>query len=262
MNSALLYCWSINNRVTQVAEYAGANLTTDGGSNAGFVFIMGGTGAVPETMETELVKAGVPENKIKRFQGANRYETNLEVLKFYSSAIGEQLEYVMVCSGKDYADALSASAFGEPILLVGDKLTDAQRAFIEENGIVYVDIAGGEAAVSAEIEAELKVYAPGDDGVWRFGGSNRYGTSKALAEYGLEYGDFESDNIVLAYGMNYPDGLSCAPICFMNSAPLLLATTSAVGSASEYAHAVGVKYAFVMGGTTLISDAAALSTVQ
>ena len=239
------------NRVKQVAAYVGENLET-----GGEVFIMGGTGAVPASMETELVAAGVVQDDIYRLEGATRYETNMAVLDGY----GKYLDYVMVCSGKDYADALSASAFGAPILLVGDKLTDAQKAFLAEKETCYFDIIGGEAAVSASVEADLRAIAAkySDGGVERFAGRNRYETSKAVAEAGWEKANY----VVLSYGLDFPDGLSGAILCFITDSPMLLATTSNISVAAECAHNLNAKNVIVLGGPTLISDDAALKLVQ
>ncbi len=239
------------NDVMKTAEYVGENLRSDG--ETGYVYIMGGKGAVPETMETALASKGVDTDKIYRMAGSGRYETNIEVLKGYSS-IGS----LLVCSGKDFADALSASALGMPILLVGDKLTDSQRDLIADYEIQYFSLIGGNAAVSEEIENELKAIEGAH--VQRISGKNRFETSRALAE--SRWGSTGCRTAVLSYGLNFPDGLSGAVLCHMAGAPMLLATSSQIGAAAECAHGLGVQGVLVMGGPTLISDDAAMSLVQ
>ena len=92
------------------------------------IWIMGGNGAVSEKMEQILADAGLPSVSIERMAGSNRYETNLSVLWRYFGA--NNRNRLIICSGKDFADALSASATKYPIMIVGDALTENQKKFI------------------------------------------------------------------------------------------------------------------------------------
>ena len=232
--------------VKKTAEYVYKNMESDG-----LVYIMGGEGAVPKTMETELNKVGIGSERIIRFAGRNRYETNIKVLKGYDS-----IDSVIVCSGKNYADALSASALGAPILLVGDALTEAQIDFLVEYGIIRFLIVGGPAAVSEEVEDQLigiLADSTGSGGfLYRISGNNRYETSKNFAYFIWD----ACDAAVLASGNNFPDGLSGCTLCFWEDCPLLLATNKATEEAAECAQSLGADHAIVLGGETLISDAA------
>lgn len=240
-------------RANEVAKYVDGNL-----ENGGKVFILGGEGAVPGDMEAALVRWGIPEDNIIRLKGSNRYLTNIEILRACSS---EGYGNVLVCSGKEFADALSASALGGPILLVGDRLTTDQKAYIDEAGIHSFDIIGGTAAVSKAVEDELRVYAEARGGeVTRTYGQNRYQTSRAVAE--KWWSPESTDTVVLACGTNFPDGLSGAPVAFAYRAPLLLATTSGIKEAAECGKWLGISKVVVMGGPTLISDDAAMKTIR
>ena len=98
----------------RIADYISENI-----SSTGKVYILGGTGAVSSAFEKKI------ENKklnIVRLGGKTRYETNIKILK----AAGVKAEDILICTGSGYADSLSASAVGKPILLVGDTLTDTQ----------------------------------------------------------------------------------------------------------------------------------------
>ncbi len=234
------------NNMTNLAEYIETNMAEDG-----FVYIMGGNGAVPAEMETELVKAGISKENIVRLKGKDRYQTNLAVLDGYSS-----INTLVVCSGKDYADALSASAIGEPILLVGDTLTDEQLALIADKGTSKFLIVGGTGAVSSEVEAQLQAIANsyGSNGfLHRVSGKNRYETSKAFAEFVWED---DSESAVFACGNNFPDGLSGATLCFWLGGPMILATSTATSAAAECVQNLHIEGGFVLGGTSLISDEA------
>lgn len=224
-----------------VAEYAKNNLAV-----GGTVYILGGKGAVPEVMETELQKQGI--NNIKRLSGSDRYQTNLEILK----EAGIEGQDLLICSGKGYADSLSASALGKPILLVGNALTEEQKTFLANNrtylsGNYYV--LGGTGAVSDEVFNAVKVYSTGE--AERVAGKDRFKTSVAIAEKFLPEA---VETAVLAYAMNYPDGLSGGPVAYANKGPLLLVTNSIYSDAGVYCDQYGINDVIVMGGESLIPD--------
>ncbi|MBR5740060.1 MAG: cell wall-binding repeat-containing protein, partial [Firmicutes bacterium] len=236
-------------QAAKVAEYVKDNMVT-----GGTVYILGGNSAVPEEMEAELSKAGI--TKVKRLKGTNRYLTNLEILK----EAGVDYEDILVCSGAGYADSLSASATGRPILLVGNKLTSEQKAFLESvkseiSGNVYA--IGGKGVVSDAVFEEVCAYATGEKE--RLSGSNRYLTSKAVADkfYPRYHG-----TVVLAYAQNYPDGLSGGPLAYAKNSPLLLVDSKHTDAAKEYALEHCSLKCVVLGGPTLISDEAALAIVS
>jgi putative cell wall-binding protein len=190
------------------------------------------------------MEAGLGGFTIKRFAGSNRYETNLMILK--EAGVGDK--DILVATGTNFADSLSASATGKPILLVGTKLTAAQKQFLAgTKGTKY--ILGGTTAVSAGIENELKAYGA----VERLGGAYRYATSVLIAE--TFFGTPKS--AVLSYAQNFPDGLCGGVIAYKYGAPMLLVTNSGAKAADTYAAKCGIKAGYVLGGTGLISDATA-----
>ena len=240
-----------------VAQYIKDNMAP-----GGKIYILGGTGAVPEVMETELKKLGFTDANIERLAGSNRYDTNIRILR----AAGVSGEDLLVCSGKDYADSLSASALGKPILLVGDTLLPAQADFLDEvktgiSGNIYA--IGGPGAVSEKAFGQVTeaVYggtAPAGVIVDRLAGSNRYTTSTAVADRFFPDG---CERLVLAYALNYPDGLAGGPLAYALDAPLVLVTNSNYTWAKEYAARAGAARCTILGGPSLISDAVAMSIV-
>ena len=231
--------------ISTAAEYALANL-----AEGGTVYILGGSGAVPKTMERAL-----PDVAKKRLYGSNRYITNVKVLR----EAGVTNEDILVCSGRGFADSLSASAARRPILLVGTTLAPKQREFLHD----LVDagytndfyIIGGRGAISLAVEDQCKSFG----GVTRIQGSNRYKTSVAVAE--KFYGG-EVSTVVLACGTDFPDGLTGGPIASAIGAPMLLIKDSYIADAKAYASKKGVEYAVVMGGPALISDDNAMGVLQ
>lgn len=221
--------------VGSLSSYIVNNLE-DGGT----VYLLGGTAAVPEAFESALTGYVV-----KRLDGATRYETNLAIL----NEAGISGQSILVCTGTEFADSLSASATGLPILLVKGSLTSAQKEMLSKgNGQIYV--IGGTAAVSKSVENALKQYGS----VARIGGANRYETSALVAQTFFGAEPFAA---VLAYAQNFPDGLCGGPLAYSLKSPLILTATGKESVAVSYATSVGIKNGYVLGGTGLISDATA-----
>ena len=226
------------NTADAVYDYIEKNLSADG-----IVYILGGSAAVDADFEK-----GLPETvkNYKRLKGANRYVTNLEILK----EAGVEDEDILVCTGLNFADSLSASALGKPILLVRDTLTDAQKDFLESlNKENKLFIIGGSGAVSANLAAQVASYGTTE----RIGGKTRFETSVLLADRFLE----EPTTAVLAYAYNFPDGLCGGPLDYALKAPLILTQTGDEAAAAAYAKEYGISSGYVLGGSKLISDASA-----
>ena len=210
----------------------------------GTIYILGGTGVLPDAWIAPLF---AEYKNIVRIAGKNRYDTNLDILR----AIGtDTYSWMLVCTGKGFADSLSASSISAPILLVGDKLTENQKNFLS-NEAKNLDfyIIGGTGAVSSAVEAELANYGSVQDRIY---GKNRYETSVEVAEYFFEW----VREIVLATGKDFPDGLSGGPLGFLYYAPIILTSQSNNAAAKEYASAYRIANAIVLGGENAVSTAA------
>ena len=212
-------------------DYIRANLAP-----GGTVYILGGTAAVPESMES-----GLDGFRIRRLAGANRFETNLLILK----EAGVAGKDIVVCTGTNFADSLSASAVGLPILLVKTSLTDAQKNFLKDTTGKKI-IIGGTAAVNANIENALKAYGT----VERLAGNTRYETSVLVAKFFFR----SPKQAVLAYAQNFPDGLCGGALAYQLNSPLILTATGKDAAAVSYAADNGIRAGYALGGTGLISD--------
>lgn len=216
-------------------DYIRENLQEDG-----TIYVLGGTGAVSEKVLGDLSET----YEVKRLSGSDRYETNLAILE--EAGVSEE-EEILVCTGKSFADSLSASATGRAILLVKDTgLTEAQVDFLEAHTGSKYCIIGGEGAVTAELEAVLSNYGS----VERIYGADRYETSVKVAERFFE----DSERAVLTYAKNFPDGLCGGPLASCLNAPLLLTTNEKEETAAAYVGSQNMKSGYVLGGTSLISD--------
>lgn len=218
--------------VTAVQTYIKNNLTP-----GGVIYILGGEKAVsPSTVE------GLSGYEFKRIAGDNRFETNISILE-EAGVTGNE---ILICSGTGFADSLSASATGMPILLVGSTILDSQKSFIQSLSGKDFYVIGGNVAVNQTIEAYFSNIGTTE----RIGGANRYETSTNVAR---EFFDYPS-RAVLAYGQNFPDGLSGGPLAHAMGGPLILAANGSSAKAATYAKDATIRSGAVMGGPTLISD--------
>ena len=206
------------------------------------VYLLGGPAAIPETVEDRLLAEGY---SVERVFGENRYETCIAILNVAGVSTGDE---ILVCSGLDYADALSAASSGKPILLVtGTSLKKVQKQFLSDLGFSYFTIIGGTAAVSEGIEYLLWEYGI----VSRVAGDTRYTTSRAVAEQ--YYPD--TDTAFVVYGANYPDGLCAGPLAYLMKAPMLLATSTSTKQPKKFIDEHNINRGFVIGGPATVNDA-------
>ena len=221
-----------------VKKYVSENLTKNGN-----VYIIGGTGVVSERFENSL------ENyKVKRISGKDRYETNLAVLKELNLSGTEE---IMIASGSGFADALSASATGNAIMLVGDKLTVEQEAFIKSlNAKNEYFVVGGTGAVNNAVYNQVKTAGSGD--VTRISGSTRYDTSAAIAEEFFG----KAKSVFVASGDDFPDGLTGGVLANATGAPLLLANENNTSQAENFVVGNKARMVTAIGGTKALSDKA------
>lgn len=205
----------------------------------GTIYMLGGKTALPEDWLSGL------SQKKERIAGNNRYITNINILKKAGYNGGE----ILVCTGNDFADSLSASAVNMPILLVKDQLTDEQKAYLKQFSDIRFTIIGGTSAVSSEVEKELAEYGTVAE---RIAGFNRFATSAEIAKRFFP----EASQAVLAYGRTFPDGLSGGPLAYTLKAPLLLAESvdNSVVEATKYCADRNISSGTVLGGPTLIED--------
>ena len=202
---------------------------------AGSVFLLGGAGSISNTFERQLKGLGY---SVSRISGKDRFETNLAILRtlYYP---GEEL---LVASGLNYPDCLSASAVPKPLLLVGNSLTKEQKDFLKSAQISRIYILGGTGSVSKSIEHELRTnYCKK---VERIGGKNRFETSYLIAKRFFP----ESDLVTIASGMNFPDGLSGGPIATFYNSPLLLVNDSSYSYAHAFVKEKNIFLDYVFGG--------------
>lgn len=239
-NAPILLVKNRNKEINLVKDYIKANLTS-----GGTVYLLGGVNAVPKAMEN-----GLEGFNVKRLAGATRYETNLEILK----EAGISGDDILVCTGLDFADGLSASAVNKPILLVKDSLRATQVNYLKTLGAKNFYLIGGTNAVNKRIESALAAYGT----TQRIEGATRYYTSVNIAKTFFP----NAKTAVLAYAQNFPDGLSGGCLACSMNAPLILTANGKQAPAVAYAKEAGITGGAVLGGTGLIPDRVANAIFQ
>lgn len=253
------------NAEATISKYVSENL-----KSGGTVYLLGGTGAVSAGFESRM--AEIAGENVVRLGGIDRYETNMKIL-LEAGIVPEETEVeetaedtaddtsadpieLLICTGAGYADSLSASAAGRPIMLVGKSLSEEQTAYIESLGEISMFVIGGNGAVSEAVYQELETLGVP---VERIGGTDRYSTSRLIAE---KFSTAGSGKAVLAYGGNFPDGLSGGPLAMAMDAPLLLASTYNASQAGAVTAKLGANSVYVLGGHALISNGAVNKIVK
>lgn len=211
----------------------------------GNVYLLGGTGVISEDFENAVKGSGF---NVIRCAGAGRYETNIEILE--QVGVGSEL---LVCSGRDFPDAATASSTGKAILLVnGSHLTEEQKTFLESIGPKDIYIIGGIGVVSPELSEELAAY-DNDGYAWRVSGSDRAVTAMFVAQ---QFFPEEVSRVVFASGANFPDCIAGGLLANKLKAPIIYAgdARTYTDNARAYYIGSGASGAYALGGPAVVSD--------
>ena len=199
---------------------------------------------------------GIRYTVLDRLAGKNRYETAVKI----SQASFKSTGYVVLASGKDYADALAgvplAWAYSCPILLTDKKTLPAETlAEIKRLGANNVIILGGTGAVSENVENVLR---SNNLTTKRIAGKTRFETAVEISkELGKRQRKANSE-IFFVYGHGFADALSVSSIAANNCASIIyLNKNGEIDKATkEYLASIKgtVKKAYVIGGEGVISN--------
>ena len=181
------------------------------------VHLLGGTAALSSDVEEELRALGLDTI---RYDGESRFATAVQIAEEVSLRGSDASAYVVEGDHEDatrgWPDAVSVSAgaaFAQaPILLTWeDRLPEETAlALADDLGVDRAVIVGGEAAVSADVEAEIDGLTPEPvDRVW---GEDRYGTSAALTTALMDELGMSAQTTWVATGRSFPDALAAAPL--------------------------------------------------
>lgn len=199
------------------------------------VVVAGGPGAVSNSVVTSLRAEGY---SVRRVAGADRYETSrrLAADAFANAPKGRQ---VWLATGRGFADALSAAADagrrGGPLVLVDGEsraIDAATLTTLTDLRVTELAIAGGPAAISERYAASLPPAFRGVS-VHRYGGSDRYETSRLIADQSFSSTFSSPGRAFLAMGTDFADALAAAPIAGSSGSRLVLVPGSCIPAATR-----------------------------
>lgn len=155
---------------------------------------------------------------IKRLAGSTRYDTMVSVVSEGAWSAGGT---VIVASGENYPDALSASGlagvYGAPIVLTeGNKLSLQATEQIRSLRPSRIIVVGGLSVISGNVLVSLQGIC---SKVSRIAGATRTDTSSALYRDG---GNAWGSTAIVVSAANYPDALSVSPYAYAEKAPVFL----------------------------------------
>lgn len=164
------------------------------------IYIVGGETALSSNIE-ESVKSVVNDINIERLKGNDRYETSVKVMEKTKEFV--DAEYLLIASGKNFPDALSATSF----------MADHKALMVLSDGNSYPKSDLQEIAIGGVNQLPLNGFT-GE----RIAGNDRYQTSLALAEKSFE----NNENAILANSKVFADSLSAVSIAKNYKAPIIL----------------------------------------
>ena len=213
------------------------------------IFIIGGTGAVSATVESQLHAYA---SHVTRVSGSDRYATSRAVFNTFITDPGT----IYLANGTNFPDALgagpAASLRGGAVLLVRGSsahLDAPTKAIIDALPATFpIQIAGGTGSVSKGIDDDLFSLVHDHR---RRAGIDRYATAAAIS-----YGSFAQTNtIYLATGANFPDALAAGAAAGRLGAPVLLVKQNCIPlDAMDEIQSLRPSRIVLLGGPTVISD--------
>ncbi|MCK3770192.1 cell wall-binding repeat-containing protein [Microbacterium aerolatum] len=213
------------------------------------ITLLGGPAVLSDRL-LERVKTVVPAASISRLFGTDRYATSRAVAESTGSS-----DSVLVATGSDFPDALSAAAAGssarQPVLLVkgSSNAVDADtRATIAKLGASKVTIVGGTGVVSSALEGSLRSLGLT---VTRLSGSDRYETNVAVNR---SYFPGSALTALIASGNDFPDALSASALAGRMAVPLLLSQRECIRTgAADFLRERGTTRITLVGGTGVLT---------
>lgn len=195
------------------------------------MYIVGGENALSSNIE-ESVKSVVNDINIERLKGNDRYETSVKVMEKTKEFV--DAEYLLIASGKNFPDALSATSF----------MADHKALMVLSDGNSYPKSNLKEIAIGGVNQLPLNGFT-GE----RIAGNDRYQTALAIAKRSFE----SNENAILANSKVFADSLSAVSVAKNYKAPIILTDNeNLTQSAKSYLE--NMKSVTIVGGEKSVSS--------
>lgn len=228
-------------------------------STEGKVFILGGTGVVPQDFTQYLINMGFSPSSIQQIGGIDRDETSFLIAKMLN------IHYFVLVSDQNFSDALSVaphvSADSSVLLVSNSGLTvNGEKEYLDNSPSVITvgDLSNNIASIypRAYNPAGIGINEPDPLGI---GIGSEYYTNACMAGSGF-------DTAFIATGEDYPDALTgsvlAGSIGGYQGSPIIFVKPDSV--APESVHALqyiktepdggSLRHVIVLGGTAVVSD--------
>lgn len=195
------------------------------------MYIVGGENALGSNIE-ESVKSVVNDINVERLKGNDRYETSVKVMEKTKEFV--DAEYLLIASGKNFPDALSATSF----------MSDHKALMVLSDGNSYPKSNLKEIAIGGVNQLPLNGFT-GE----RIAGNDRYQTALAIAKRSFE----SNENAILANSKVFADSLSAVSVAKNYKAPIILTDNeNLTQSAKNYLE--NMKSVTIIGGEKSVSN--------
>lgn len=216
--------------------------------------ILGSENAVSKNVEESIRALGI--TNITRIGGDDRYDTAGLIAKALDST-GEKT--ALIATGENFPDALSSASYAYfkriPLFLVGnDKISpEIQQAFSTLSIKKVIPVGGTDVVPDGYVNWFVQKGATVET---RLSGDDRYGTAKAIADYGVSKG-MSASKVYLVTGENFPDALACAPLAGKNNSVILLTSNTLLRrQVKEWitSNKTNINFVYIAGGPDVVSD--------
>lgn len=210
------------------------------------VIIIGGTGIIPETVDTELQSLGMT---VTRFAGSDRYKTCIMV----AQQIYKPTE-LFVCTSDDFSSALSIAPIAAmkqiPIILVSsDSLSQSVSDYITSNSanITKTYVIGSTDVISDNVANQFP-------NVERILGATKYDRNIAVNQ--KFNSDFSTNGICVCTGEGFADSLAGSAFASKISEPIIFVNSAPPDNTKSYyqQRLANANTVYVFGGTGVVSD--------
>ena len=195
------------------------------------IYIVGGETALSSNIE-ESVKSVVNDINIERLKGNDRYETSVKVMEKTKEFV--DAEYLLIASGKNFPDALSATSF----------MADHKAFMVLSDGNSYPKSDLQEIAIGGVNQLPLNGFT-GE----RIAGNDRYQTALAIARRSFE----NNENAILANSKVFADSLSAVSVAKNYKAPIILTDNENLTQSTK-SYLENMKSVTIIGGEKSVSS--------
>lgn len=209
------------------------------------IILLGGNGRLSTNIEHELTALNYDWERIG---GQDRYETSTLIAERVNS------DSMILVNGDNFADALSAASYAGieqiPIVLMSNpKFPQTVAEYYQKKRPSQVIVVGGDGVVPDQLLAEQNIPL-----TIRLSGKDRYESAAQL--YAYAQGSYESKQLYLASGEQYPDAMVGTVLAAKDKSALLITRRGGLPDSLQTIFAsekVASMEIFILGGTSVVS---------